>query len=86
MVATIKRESTTAGDQVTAYIQITIGGTSIRFDLGGNAKDGYTLRFMDSYEGSSGQRELGGRSLSEAIAEMESRASDYERHYSEVFA
>ena len=84
MPAPIKREPTPTGDQVSAYIQISIGGISIRFDLWGDAKDGYTLTFFDSYEGSSGQSELGGRDLSEAMAEMEKRASDYERHYSEA--
>tara|TARA_R100001530_G_C4266657_1_gene141974 strand:+ start:510 stop:764 length:255 start_codon:yes stop_codon:yes gene_type:complete len=82
MALTIKRETTTIGDQVTAYIQITMGGISIRFELWGDAKDGYTLTFWDSYEGSSGQSGLSGCDLSEAMAELEKRAGDYERHYS----
>ena len=84
MALTIKRETTTTGDQVNAYIQITMGGISIRFNLWGDAKDGYTLTFFDSYEGSSGQSELSGCNLSEAMAELEKRAGDYERHYSEA--
>jgi len=82
---TIKKESITTGDEISAFIEIgnRKDGRSLlaRVELFGGSDDGYIVRFEDFYTGSasSGRRLT---SMAEAMKELEGMADGFIRHYS----